>query len=195
VSGTESLEKSRTLLEGRRAQLRPLDPGDTGWIYRLATTGSNLTRWRLRGSTPSADRFLQFLFHESLVQLVVTPTGSDQPAGLFQLINADMRNGFAYLTALIDTDEQRAGWPFEGLLLFINYAFETWPLRKIYVESLSGNVGQFQSTIGRFLVEEARFSEHEFANGAFEDLHVFALTRARWAENAEAIAWISGTSN
>lgn len=62
----------------------------------------------------------------------------------------------------------------EGTVLFIRYVFNEWPFRKLYVEVPAFNLPQFRSARS-LLVEEACFHDHEYHEGKWWHLHIFAI--------------------
>jgi len=67
-----------------------------------------------------------------------------------------------------------------ALLLFIRYTFDNWNLRKVYFEVPEYNLSQFDSAIGRYLDQEARMVDHQFANGRYWDSLTLSLFRDKW---------------
>ncbi len=69
-------------------------------------------------------------------------------------------------------------------MLGFNYAFLTWPLRKVYMESTADDYRQFASGLGSFFVEEGRLRQHVFWNGRYIDMVILAVYREVWAREA-----------
>ncbi len=170
-------------LQGRRVSLRPPSAPDYEWLYRVATDPETAMRWRFRGLVPSPELFVDSLWRDVEIQHVVCRRESAETVGLAQLMRVNMRDGTAHLSFALDKAYLRAGWPLEGLLLFVNYCFSTLPLRKIYFESLDLVVADFESAVGRFLQEEGRLVRHEFFDGQYYDLRILSLFRETWEEN------------
>lgn len=169
-------------LTGARVRLVPLFQRHYDWLYDLALSEWGGARWRFRGSTPSPARFAEVLWQQVLAQFVVC-AHSGEPLGIVQAYGPDHRNRHAYLSVLFTKESSHAGWPMEGIALFVNYLFCHWEFHKLYIESIAPNVKTFGSLVGRALVEEAHFVDHERYQGGWVGLHVYALYRSWWTES------------
>ncbi len=179
-------------LTGRRVRLRPVEARDYEWLYRLATAEGHGQRWRLRGATPSPEAFVTFLWQNTLYQAVIERLDTHEPVGLVQLINVDQRNSHGYVSFLLEPAVVKSGWPLEGLMLFVHYVFTAWPLRKLYLESLSTSLEDYRSAVGPFLTEEGCLRDHEFIAGRWVDFHILALYRDTWeAERERMLALVA----
>jgi len=166
----------------RHITLRPLMPADVGPLYALSADPAVAWRWRQRGTTPSPDLFAASLWNDTLTQFCIESRETGQLVGLVSGYHADMRNGWCYVAALIDASLWGAAWPLEGALCFIDYLFRVFNMRKLYFESIEFNADAFASAAGRYLVEEGRLSGHEFHDGQWWDLLIYALHRQTWQE-------------
>lgn len=174
------------LLEGERTRLRPMGPGDLPFVAALASTPENLWTWRQRGATYSQEAFAELVSSGALCQFVVQRRASGQPIGHVAAVAPDHRNGHAHLTVLYDGNARAGvGWRLEGLVLFVNYLFQTFPLRKLYAEVPEFNMARFASGAGRFFAEEGRLREHEFLAGTYWDLLIIAIHRRLFADLAD----------
>jgi hypothetical protein len=74
---------------------------------------------------------------------------------------------------------------FEGVFLFVDYLFDTWPLRKVYADSLEFNFDQFAGGTATFFEVEGRLKDHVYLKGRYWDQIILAVWRERWkAERA-----------
>lgn len=170
-----------TGLVSRHCRLRPVLPADYDYLYRLLVSPDVGARWRFRGASPSPHDFPAYLGHGVLVQFVADQRATAKPIGLVSAYNADFANQHAWVAMALDPSVQRAGWPLEALLLFIEHTFSAFSFRKLYFEVPAFNLGQFASAIGRALEEEGRLRDHEWYGGAWWDRVHLSLTRERWA--------------
>ena len=194
-NGAPETAPTAPALAGRRVELRPPAPADYEWLYRIATQAEVGYRWRLRGAIPSPDGFVQFLWTNCEAQFLMTRRANGEPLGLCQLIDVNHRHGYGSVAVLLDPEVQQLGWPFEGVLLFVNYVFSHWSLRKLYFESLDFVADGFSSAFDSTLQVEGRLTDHEFANGQFRDLVIASLRREVWAERRAQIERILAPSD
>lgn len=105
--------------------------------------------------------------------------------GVVMSYAADVRNGFAYLAfARLRSGAgpiHDAVVAAEALVLFLDYLFQGWNFRKIYVEVAEYNLGQFACFIS-LLDVEGRLKEHVYLDGHHWDLIIASLRRERWPQ-------------
>ena len=164
----------------RRIRLRTIGDRDSVFLYELMTSPQSGGRLRFAGATPSPDKIASSLWESVLAQFIIEGACSKEPLGLVAITSPNFRDGFAYISALGATDAQGSGLIAEGVLLGFNYAFTTWPFRKIYMEAGEESYQAFKSGLGRFFVEEGRLRQHAFWNGHFMDLFILAVYRETW---------------
>jgi RimJ/RimL family protein N-acetyltransferase/acyl carrier protein len=165
---------------GSRVRLRPVEPTDLSFLYRLATEGETGERWRHRGAVPDPQSFAQRLWDGVLTQSIVERLADSRPVGLACAYSANLRDGYVYLAGVCDTQMLRSGLCTQGLMLLADHLFRNWSFRKIYFEATAFNYAQFASGSGRIFVEEARLADHTFYDGRYWDLVLGSLTREAW---------------
>lgn len=176
-------------LSAARVELRPPMPGDLEWLYAAACHPTVGLTWRLMGAIPSIDRFATVLWAGVETQFVLwSRDGSARRLGLVQMIRYDPRSATAHLSFFLESSHQNSGWPLEGVLLFVDYIFRVYPLRKLYLESLRPVFDRFGSAVGRHLEVEGVLRDHDVLDGQFVDLVIASATPAQWAESREKFA-------
>lgn len=166
-------------MAGRWARLRHLRPVDVQALYEIANDPAIAFRWRYRGHTPSFEEFSQSMKQGVLAHFVVESVDGEF-AGYVVAYNADHRHGIVYLAVMMRPDLRGVAWPVEGAILFIDYIFTVWNLRKVYAETLSFNFAQFSSWSGRAFDVQGVLTDHEYYDGSYWDLYVLATTRDQW---------------
>ena len=167
-------------LEGTYARLRPVGQSDYAYLYDLSLHAENLARWRYRSATPSPESFVVDLWNGVLAQFVIESAATRERAGLAVAYNADAANGTVFLGVVLDPAHRRKVWPIEGVLLFLDYLFRNWALRKVYAESPEYCAQQFASGSRWLFQEEGRLREHQYHQGRYWDYIHFALYRESW---------------
>lgn len=181
------------VLEGTYARLRPVNQADYGYLYDLSLMPENSARWRYRGTSPSPEQFVSDLWNGTLSQFLIELREPRTPVGLTVAYNADLANGTLYLGVLIDPAFHKKSWPLEGVLLFVDYLFRNWPLRKVYAEAPEFSALAFASGSQHLFVEEGRLREHQFFQGRYWDYVYFAVTRECWeSRGRRLLAGFSG---
>ena len=175
------LGRSRVPFVGRRVRLVPLSPAHHGEAYELFTTGRSLTRFRLRGATPSSEAFVRLLWDRVLAQFAILD--GNRFVGLVSSYEADLRNRHAHVAVVVRPDAPVAAGP-EGVALLLDHLFDEFDLRKVYAEVLEPNSATFRSGLGTVFSLEGRLRAHEYLEGGYHDMLVLAVTRAEWEEHA-----------
>ncbi len=189
VTDRPAVRPANPLPGTRRVRLRTLADADSGFLYELMSAPDAGGRVRFAGATPSPDQIVASLWKDVLAQFVVEGVSTGRALGLVALTTPNFRDGWAYLSAVGTPSVQGSGLIAEGVLLGFDYAFRTWPFRKIYMEVSETSYGAFRSGLGRFFTEEGRLREHAFWDGRYGDLFILSVLRATWAEQVpEALA-------
>jgi RimJ/RimL family protein N-acetyltransferase/acyl carrier protein len=171
-------------LRSRRTRQRPVVRSDYPYLYDLTQRRDAVVLWRHRGRCLSPESFPATLWRSVLIQHVVVHAANATPVGFVSAFDADLRSGTAHLDVVLDPCVQGQGWPYEAAVLFVDHLFRWWPLRKLYVRSLTPLGQSLGSGLGRVFVEEGRLVEHEYVDGTWADLHLLATTRRLWDEHA-----------
>ena len=75
------------------------------------------------------------------------------PLGLVSITSPNFRDGYAYLSAVGTPEAQGSGLIAQGVPLGFNYAFLTWPFRKIYMEVSETSYEAFRSGLRNVFTE------------------------------------------
>ncbi|MGH9149386.1 MAG: GNAT family N-acetyltransferase [Acidimicrobiales bacterium] len=171
-------------MASRRVRLRPLRDADFAFVYELMTSPAAGGRVRFAGATPSPNQVASSLWDSVLAQFLVEGASSGAPKGVVAITSANFRDAFAYLSVLASGPAAGSGLVAEATMLACNYAFCTWPFRKLYFEATERSYAAFASGLGRFFSEEGRLRQHVFWNQRYEDLLILAMYRETWAREA-----------
>jgi RimJ/RimL family protein N-acetyltransferase len=149
-------------------------------LYEAELSEPLIWRWRHRGTTPRPDEFPNYLWNGVNAQFMVCRRSTDEPVGLVTSYNHNPRNGYTWLAALRFDPTVQSIAVTEGAGLFMNYLFQVFGYRKIYLEVVEFNLSQMEHGLHRFFVEEGRFVEHEFYDGRWWDVVHLAAWRDAW---------------
>jgi RimJ/RimL family protein N-acetyltransferase len=171
-----------------RVRLHPITDRDSAFLYELMSSPEAGGRVRFAGATPSPDQIAASLWESVLAQFIAEGVSSGAPLGLVSITSPNFRDSFAYMSAIGSPAAQGSGLMAEAVLLGFNYAFTTWPFRKIYMEATETSYGFFRSGLKRFFSEEGRLRDHTFWDGRYIDVMVLAVYRDTWVEQAERLS-------
>lgn len=161
--------------------MRPIGEQDRRFVYDLMVAPEAGGRVRFGGATPSPEKVAASLWDSVLAQFVVETRGDGRPLGLVAITSPDFRNGFAYVAALARPETQGSGLVAEAALLMVNYGFQTWPLRKLYMEATEDSLRAFGGGAEGLFREEGRLVDHVFWNGRYVDMVILAVYRETWS--------------
>lgn len=174
----------RRPLVGARVRLTPVAQQHQGDVAALYLHGEHLTRYRMRGVTPSPEAFHHALWDRVLAQFVALDGA--RVVALVSAFEADMRNRHVHI-AVVARPDAGAGVGMEAVALLIEHLFAEFDLRKVYAEVLGPNLEAFASGAGRVFEVEGRLVGHEFHQGEYHDMVVMAITRERWATHVDRL--------
>jgi hypothetical protein len=164
-------------------------------LQRVELGPDLIQRWRYRGSTPSPEQWAQTLWNTVLAQFLVVSADSEEPLGIVVLYRPAFQHGWAYVAAA-RFDGGGPSYQFMlGVVLFIEYSFRHWDLRKMYMELPEYNLEQFVSGNERFFEIEGRLVGHTFYDGQHWDELVLAIYRDTFAQVREPLLRAAGVAD
>ena len=164
---------------GRWAALAPIGPRDLEALRALELGDRLGVRWRLRGRTPGPAEWEQSLWHGVLAQHLVVRRRDERILGLVCAYDPDLQDGTCSVGFARFDDATSPAFA-EGVLLFVDHLFATWPLRKLCGESAEFNLAGFASVLAGLAVEEGRRVDQLYVDGRHWDLVLLALWRETW---------------
>jgi hypothetical protein len=168
-------------LQGKHVYLRAVLPGEYEDLYLRETSGAEAVRGGLEGATPAFEDWLRQRWAGTLSRFVVLRATDHARLGLVSLFNADMRNGHAHLSLNSFDATRPSPEVMMGCAIFIDHAFASWPLHKLYLDVAEYNLDRFSSGIGKLFDAEGRLSKHHYLDGRYWDHHILALSKETWA--------------
>ncbi len=187
VTDRPAARPANPLAGTRRVRVRTIADTDSAFLYELMSAPDAGGRVRFAGATPSPDQIVASLWKDVLAQFIVEGVSTGRALGLAAVTTPNFRDGWAYLSAVGTLSAQGSGLIAEGVMLGFDYAFRTWPFRKIYMEVTETTYGAFRSGLGRFFGQEGRLREHAFWDGRYDDLFILSVLRTTWAEQAPEV--------
>jgi RimJ/RimL family protein N-acetyltransferase len=165
---------------GRRVRLAEVGEIEEQWLYETGTLEEVANRWLHPPGTTGRQQFHDRLWNGVLAQFVLRHVETSDLLGQVVAYQASTLHGTASLAVMLAPGAQRLGWPLEGALLFIDYVFRAFGLRKLYAEVTDYNLTQYRSIVGRFASEEGCLRQHLRVGGSYHDVHILAIARGDW---------------
>jgi RimJ/RimL family protein N-acetyltransferase len=141
---------------------------------------SNLRLWRLGGKTLGPEQSVQSLWQGTLFQFAIETIKAGEFVGIVNCHNADLQHGVADF-ALISTNRFRStGLALDAAFVALDYAFGTFPLRKIYAHTSDEALARFESITKDIFSVEARLTDHFYRDQAFHDKVILSVDARHW---------------
>jgi len=173
-------------MESERFILRAITPEQQDWCTSILAAGSRSYSLRFHSVTLGPNDIALQLWGGVLCHFAVWDKRTNVPIALvcaYDVAGALM-TGFVH--AVIDTDAMRTGECKEALLLFIQFMFSSWPLRKLYIRYV---VVAPELDVWKEALEVEGTTQWESVGvqqrhvndaGVYFDQEIFELTRERW---------------
>ena len=160
-------------------RLRAVTLNDTDLLYDWFTDPSVAKVWRYRGRTPDLDSFTAHLWSGVLAHFMCFSDTSDNPAGYVALYDPSFPAKNVKLSVLVAPELRMGAIGVKCALAAMDFAFQQWPLDRIFMECNSYSIAQFQSALDRgLLTEEARIVNFEcFGRDQWADLIYVSTSR------------------
>lgn len=160
-------------------ELRPFEPTDMEFAWRLTCDSEVGRRWRYGGHIPAFEAFASEFWNDVLTHLIVVRSSQrQQPLGLVTLYGANFPHQHMYLAAVVAPGAWGRG-AIAGLL-GLEYAFTTWPVEKVYLETHEDNLQQFRSGIGKVFELEASLPRHQWYDERWVSKIILASYRSHY---------------
>ena len=177
-----------TGLDGKWSRLRPVVEDDLPYIYTLALDARTNYRWRYRSQVPNFATFIHSLPQvATAAEFIVTSTKNDSPLGHASVHNLNLRDRTAYISAAFSENHATGlGRMVEAQCLLLTFAFDSWDLRKVYIEGPESEAGR--AAFRSLFHEEGRFTQHIYSRGKYCDSVLLGLFRSTWEARSAQIS-------
>lgn len=145
--------------------------------------------WWIEGANPSYAKFESWLLGCDQDPIGFFINRYRKQAGEYKLFGfstfsrTDLVHGFTYITVWISPElrKVRSILPYGAItaLESINFAFQNFPIRKIYQNIIEGNV-QARLPIQRVCSIEGVLKKHYFVDGEYRDVSTYSIAREEW---------------
>jgi RimJ/RimL family protein N-acetyltransferase len=168
----------------REISLRPVCEDDLPFLFRLFADPGRCHLW-MQGRRVFDERE----FHQAwaawtadMMAAKFIVARGEQPIGLVFDYSRTLEDGTTKVTALLQEKKVGHGGGVIATALLIDWLLQSVPLRKVYLEVYAYNprVVRMLRKVG--LAEEGVLKGNRFWNGAYWDLHMFALYREAWPD-------------
>lgn len=168
---------------GRHVRLRPVQETDARTLYSWVSNPLEMYLWRGRRELVPFEIFrdeLQKNLLNDLVHLLAVDLHTDQPLGWIFAYGYAIWEQRCFLVIYVVPEARRFGAAAEAGMLFLDYVFSYFPVRKVAAEVFSFNhISLHVLEHAGFHVEGVLRQEHYFG-GHFYDVVRFGLLETEW---------------
>ena len=178
-------------LRGKRILLRPPDDSSISYLYQWELELSSKYLWTENCSIPDGYHFRDDFVHQLKshyhVFLMVYIIGQETPAGFIYSYNFNRTDGFLHTTIFIAQEHRAQLIGAEAGVLFHDYLFQYYPLRKVYSNVFSYNQTSLDFLLSAGFVVEGELKQHRYFCGAYHSMFTLALYRDEFYRKSESL--------
>ena len=139
-----------------------------------------LTFSHLRGSSVRPEELSDLVWSGVACQFMAVQRSSGRNVGLVSLAKLDNRTQTAFLNVTFASDYWKDGRSVHAIVLFVNYVFVQFSLRRLYIEVPSYRINPVATAVARHFVSAGALLDYEFFQDEFHDLAVHWMGREHW---------------
>lgn len=183
TDATNRPNPSGVTLRGRWVALRPVQREDLPLLYQWRIDPQSLYLWSALRRLPSFDEFVQEMeqLATSTNYFVAEDALSSRLIGFVYAYNSSAIDGFAFFSLFIVEEFRSRLRGAEVGLLFLNYMFTYYNLRKMYAEVYEFNDMSRRTLTTAGFRQEGHCPGHLLYDSRYWALDRFALYRDDWA--------------
>lgn len=189
-------EIDNIVIKGRHVLLTPYDEKYREFVYSCHCNMSVRMLWTDEREFYSIEQFMEHFQSELRrfyhVYFIILEKKDRKPIGFVYSYNYNHSDGLIYETIFIVPKFQTKGFGAEAGLLFTDYLWRFYPLRKIYCDVYGYNAKSQKLLKGVGFEVEGTFKEHRFFDGSYYDMFRFSCFRNNfYMHNKRRIKWYS----
>jgi RimJ/RimL family protein N-acetyltransferase len=119
--------------------------------------------------------------------MICDKNSQEKFVGFIYSAKYDRENGHLDISIYIDYEYRKGLMAAEVGILFCDYLFKNYPIRKIYLSSYSDNITSLEFSKSAGFSEEGRLIKHKYFNGKYHDLITLGLFRENFYQILENI--------
>lgn len=181
------------VLTGRRVRLEALGLRHLPSLLNIATSPGLRGKWPLRGRTVHPLEFGDLLYAGGSLGFAIVRIDNEDIVGLALASDLDLRSGTGTASIMLEENLWLAGWPFEAMLLIINFLFDFIGLRRLYFQVPDYNLPKLGRGIAGWAKPEGTLSSHRYVDGSYINIHLLSLDAGAW--DFELVGRITGRTS
>lgn len=177
-------------LTGARVSLRPISREDYPLMFAWRSDVGSLHLWSTQRRIISFEQFaagMEQLLQECVLFLITERT-TGNAVGFVHTYGASPEDGFTHFLLFADEDVRGTGLVVEAAILFGEYLFTFFALRKLYAEVYEFNQFSIATLESAGFTREGVLREHLWFRDRYWDMYQYALYRKDWESLRERMS-------
>ena len=113
-------------------------------------------------------------YHEFMVAI---DSSTSNPIGFINSFDYNANDGYLNIAIFITQKYRKTVFTLETGIIFLNYLFSTYPIRKIYCTVFDYNIDSLKFLKKAGFLLEGELKKHKYFNGEYHDMKIFVLYR------------------
>ncbi|HEY7342840.1 MAG TPA: GNAT family protein [Ktedonobacterales bacterium] len=175
-------------LDGSSVRLRPITRADYGFMWQCRTHPEILYLWMQDRTLPSFELYAHeldgTLSSKVLTTLLIETIDGSAPVGYVFAYDFSAFDHTTFINIVIHPTYVRYGWAAEASILFLNYLFTYFDLRKASMDVFAFNQLALTPLLQLGARVEGRFRGQRYYQGAYHDIIRLAVMHEEWDQVA-----------
>lgn len=178
------------VLTCREISLVPLRCDHIPTLHKWESDASSLYLWTFQRRIISEDEYREVIIsrmrkYYHVFFIIEIP--ANKPIGFIYSHDVNLVDGFISMTAFLEPVSRGHGFGIKAGILFCNYFFTYYPLRKIYCEVFEYNKESLSLLKHAGFVIEGKFEKHRFFRGKYWALYRLALYQEKFFKRFDPV--------
>ncbi|MBI1925137.1 GNAT family N-acetyltransferase [Candidatus Poribacteria bacterium] len=166
-----------TTLRGKGFSLRTVSQDHLAHLHKWDSDITSLYLWTGRRNPLSEIGYREFVASRAKEGHFLIIHRDEIPVGFIYSYDLNLTDGFLFITIFMDPSSRGKGFGAKAGILFADYLFAYYPMRKIYCDVFDYNHESLSAIRKAGFEVEGAFKEHRFYGGTYHTLYRFALYR------------------
>ena len=173
-------------LKGKDLTLVPVSRKYLPLLHRWGSDPSSLYLWTSRRDILSEDEHAETLTSSRLREyyhvFLMVLNSKNEAVGFVYSYDISLADGFVFITLFLEPSNRKSGLGAKAAMLFCDYLFAYYPLRKIYCDIFEYNTKSLATLKNSGFEVEGALKKHRFFQGRYHTLYRLALYREKFFE-------------
>lgn len=182
------------VMEGATVHLRPVSQVDFPAFFQWSLDTS---QFHFLGAAQGVSTFENFAARldaelRGSVTFILVSADRSEIFGYVQAVELRLDQGWCFVRSYAEPEYRGQSAAVEATVMFLDYMFRTFDLRKIYMEVYESELEWLKPLIAAGLVQEGKFEQHIWAGDKYQDVVRLVLDHGRWLDDRRQALFLIG---